>query len=51
MDLADLPLWGPCATGPVVESGYPEGCESFDFENDGDVDLVDLATLQGLMEP
>ena len=47
VDLADLANWNACMTGP--DNGpYNPGCEAFDFEFDGDVDLADLAEFQTL---
>ncbi|MFH1107819.1 MAG: hypothetical protein V1790_01285 [Planctomycetota bacterium] len=41
----DLAGWVTCLTGP--QGGpYPNGCEAFDFDGDGDVDLADFAVLQ-----
>ena len=46
VDLLDFAQWQTCMTGP--EGGaYADGCEVFDFEYDGDVDLFDFAGFQG----
>jgi predicted outer membrane repeat protein len=42
VDLTDLSSWEACMTGPDIEP-YLDGCEPFDFEYDGDVDLHDFA--------
>jgi hypothetical protein len=42
VDLSDFADWAMCMTGPAGGS-YTEGCESFDFEFDGDVDLNDYS--------
>jgi predicted outer membrane repeat protein len=39
--LADFRRWEHCMTGPVT-GGYPLRCEAFDFDGDGDVDLIDF---------
>ncbi len=45
VNAADLALLGGCATGP--DGGPVDAtCEAFDFDDDGDVDLVDLAGFQ-----
>ncbi|MCK4658265.1 MAG: hypothetical protein KAV82_01980 [Phycisphaerae bacterium] len=45
MDLDDYPAFHACITGP--EGGpYPPGCEVFDSDSDGDVDLIDFAVFQ-----
>ena len=44
-NLADYISWPDCMNGPGGPS-YAAGCEAFDFENDGDVDLLDLSVLQ-----
>jgi hypothetical protein len=45
VDLDDYPLWGDCMTGPHTEWLEP-GCQVFDFNGDGDVDLRDFAAFQ-----
>lgn len=45
VDLFDFAQWQTCMTGPGG-GPYAEGCEAFDFEYDGDVDLVDYAAVQ-----
>ncbi len=50
VDLIDFAYWSECATGP--HSGpYGPGCESFDFDADGAVDLLDFAALQVTWPP
>lgn len=42
IDLDDVPVLGTCLTGPnTIPLG---GCQSADFDEDGDVDLLDLRT-------
>ncbi|MCH8150249.1 MAG: right-handed parallel beta-helix repeat-containing protein, partial [Planctomycetes bacterium] len=41
-DLADAAHWPMCMTGPA-DSSYDAGCEAFDFNFDGHVDLRDAA--------
>ncbi len=45
VNLTDYTSWPDCMNGPG-EPSYAAGCEAFDFENDGDVDLMDLSVLQ-----
>jgi hypothetical protein len=45
IDLVDYQNWTVCATGPD-QGPYPAGCEAFDGDADGDVDLVDFVQLQ-----
>jgi hypothetical protein len=48
VDLSDYNHWAACASGP--EGGpYPDGCEAFDGNADGDVDLADFAQVQPLL--
>ncbi len=47
LSLDDFTSWGDCFTGPDGES-YPTGCEVFDGDCDGDVDLADFASFQSL---
>jgi hypothetical protein len=47
MTLSDLPEFEACLAGP--QSAPPFGCAPFDFDNDGDVDLVDFAAAQRIM--
>lgn len=42
--LGDFGAYFDCITGPV--SGLLPGCEPFDFDGDGDVDLTDLGGFQ-----
>jgi len=55
IDRSDFSAWESCMTGPF-ETGdgpwtrrYSPGCESFDSEYDGDVDLRDYAGLQTVL--
>jgi parallel beta-helix repeat protein len=50
IDLADFADWPPCLTGPDA-GPYDPGCEAFDFESDGDVDVQDLAGFQAVFLP
>ena len=43
----DAASWAGCVTGPAG-GPYGVGCEAFDSEGDGDVDLDDFAELQGV---
>ena len=49
VNLADLTAWADCMTDPTASQSTIEnrqstiGCEAFDFDGDGDVDLRDLA--------
>jgi len=45
--LADPPVGGPVAPGDP----YDVGCEAFDFDGDGDVDLVDFGGFQKVIQP
>jgi hypothetical protein len=50
VELDDYAAWADCMTGP--DGGpYPSGCEAFDFEFDGDVDLLDFARYQEVSGP
>ena len=44
IDLTDFDAWQACMSGPDSFYYFP-GCEAFDFEFDGDVDLADLAAF------
>jgi hypothetical protein len=46
VDLTDLAFWGDCASGPA--GAFPDGCDAFDFDIDGDSDLEDYAAFSGL---
>jgi hypothetical protein len=49
VNLDDYVEWDSCATGP--EAGpYDAGCEAFDAEYDGDVDLSDVAEVQWVFD-
>ena len=37
------------AEGGSVDPPYPFGCEAFDFDGDGDVDLLDFAAFQRVL--
>ncbi len=43
IDLNDYISMVPCLTGPFGGAG--NGCECFDFDNDGDIDLQDFASF------
>jgi hypothetical protein len=45
VDRSDFAHWGDCMTGPSHNS-YGAGCQSFDYEFDGDVDLRDFGRFQ-----
>jgi predicted outer membrane repeat protein len=45
VDLSDFAEWGVCFTGVAVTS-YPDGCQAFDFDTDGYVNLRDFAAFQ-----
>ena len=46
--LNDFAVWSSCMTGP--HSGpYEVGCEGFDFDGDGDVDLLDFGGFQRIV--
>ncbi len=47
VDLDDYGQWDPCMTGSDA-GPYTPGCESFDLDTDGDVDLLDFAGFQVL---
>ncbi len=49
VDLADYAYWDGCMTGP--DNGpYPPDCETFDFDEDGDVDAKDFGGFQASIE-
>ncbi|UCC30810.1 MAG: right-handed parallel beta-helix repeat-containing protein [Phycisphaerales bacterium] len=35
-----------CMTGPAPDEPYQQGCEAFDFDDDGEVDLQDFGAFQ-----
>lgn len=45
IDLDDFRYWVNCITGPTG-GDYASGCQSFDFDADGDVDLSDFGAYQ-----
>ena len=50
VNLNDFSVWSSCMTGP--HSGpYEPGCEGFDFDGDGDVDLLDFGGFQRIFGP
>ncbi len=49
VDLVDADLLAGCTTGPDVERS--PGCEPFDFDGDGDVDMLDVAEFQKSFDP
>jgi hypothetical protein len=47
VDLTDFSQWAACMTGPAPPtSGGATGCEAFDANGDGDVDLHDFYHIQ-----
>lgn len=50
VDLGDFSNWNSCMTGPNSGS-YEVGCEGFDFNAAGDVDLSDFASFQCFVKP
>ncbi len=49
IDLLDYAAWADCVTGP--DNGpYADGCEIFDGDADGDIDLNDFTGFQVLFE-
>ncbi len=53
LHLSDLTHWAGCATGPAQAptANYAAGCEAFDFDFDGAVDLADWAQWQRRLRP
>jgi len=53
VNLTDLAGWVTCVTGPTeggsADPPYPIGCEAFDFDGDGDVDLLDFSGFQRII--
>jgi len=45
VDLTDFASYFACLTGPA--GGLLSGCEPFDFDGDGDVDIADLGGFEG----
>jgi hypothetical protein len=45
VDLNDYAAWPGCLTGPDM-GPYPEGCGTFDFDLDDDLDAADFSNLQ-----
>jgi len=50
IDLADFTVMASCMNGPEVDSGGP-GCQTFDFDQDADVDLADYHVFVTLFSP
>jgi hypothetical protein len=50
VNLVDFEAWSLCVTGPA-DGPYGPGCEAFDFDFDGDVDLLDFAGFQTTLRP
>lgn len=48
VDLDDYGEWQKCMTGPDGDA-YGSGCEAFDFDADGDVDVRDFSGMQGVL--
>jgi len=54
VDLTDFANWSACMIGPsTAETAVPHtpDCEAFDFDADGDVDLVDFDPFQMIFRP
>jgi len=53
VNLLDFAAWEDCMTGPTSSPTpqSPSFCTAFDFDFDGDVDLVDWAGLQRILAP
>jgi len=60
VDLADFSSWQACMTAPLHTDAFHStidirqstiGCEAFDFDGDGDVDLFDFGGFQGIVGP
>jgi hypothetical protein len=54
VDLTDFANWSACMTGPsTADTAVPHipGCEAFDFNADGDVDLLDFDAFQMIFAP
>ena len=52
VDLTDFANWSTCMLGPsTADTAVPHapGCEAFDFDADGDVDLLDFAAFQRVL--
>lgn len=49
VNLNDFAAWSACMIGPLGKS--PEGCQSFDFNADADVDLADFAQFETSLVP
>ncbi len=50
VDLGDYAAWDGCCRGPDA-GPYDTGCEPFDADYDGDVDLLDFAEFQWVFGP
>jgi len=60
VDLADFSSWQACMTGPLDSAAFHStidirqstiGCESFDFDGDGSVSLLDFGGFQRVFAP
>jgi hypothetical protein len=60
VDLADFSSWQACMTGPLDSAAFHStidirqstiGCESFDFDGDGSVTLLDFGGFQRVFAP
>jgi hypothetical protein len=60
VDLADFSSWQACMTGPLDSAAFHStidirqstiGCESFDFDGDGSVSLLDFSGFQRVFAP
>lgn len=49
VDLTDFAAWPACVTGPN-NGPYAAACEAFDFDADGDVDMIDFLGFQRVAE-
>ena len=52
LDLNDFANWSSCMTGPsTADTAVPHapGCEAFDFDGNGDVDLLDFSAFQRVL--
>ena len=53
VDLTDFAAWSSCMTGPsTADTAVPhDPCVAFDFDGDGDVDLLDFGGFQAIFGP
>jgi hypothetical protein len=50
IDLTDFQYWTMCMTGPTDDEALFTGCQVFDFNHDGRVDLTDFGGFQLAIE-